>query len=117
MIFFWLLACTNNKPIDTTITEIENPSFVLAMVALDYSVGSLAQFDLETQTLTEDIASISGDPIVVYDDGYIWQLNRYRYDTLRKYTPDNLGVPIGEISLRSSDEESSTAHSRIVVRM
>ena len=34
----------------------------MATVAMDYSVGALATFDLDSQTLTENIASVSGDP-------------------------------------------------------
>ena len=63
----------------------------MATVAMDYSVGALATFDLDTETLTENVSSISGDPVVVMDSGLLWQLNRYQYDTLRKYDPSNTG--------------------------
>ena len=99
MIFYILLACTDTKTIDTASSLPTNVNLVLTTVAMDYSVGALATFDTETETVTENISSISGDPVIVYDDGWLWQLNRYQYDTLRKYTPDNLQVPVGEVSL------------------
>ena len=34
----------------------------MATVAMDYSVGALATFDLESQTLTENIASVPVTP-------------------------------------------------------
>ena len=43
------------------------------------------------------------------DGGWLWQLNRYQYDTLRKYDPENLQVPVAEVSL-ASDVGSSNPH-------
>ena len=106
----WFLACTTNEQADSKVaSNPQDPSLVMAMVAFDYSVGSLALFDLETETLSEDIASISGDPVVVYEQNAIWQLNRYQYDTLRKYSPTNLQFPEQEVSL-ASDAGSTNPH-------
>jgi len=99
MIFYILLACTDTKTIDTASSLPTNVNLVLTTVAMDYSVGALATFDTETETVTENISSISGDPVIIMDGGWLWQLNRYQYDTLRKYNPDNLQVPVGEVSL------------------
>ena len=81
----------------------------MATVAMDYSIGALATFDSERVLLTENIASISGDPALVMDGGWLWQLNRYQYDTLRKYDPNNLLIPVDEVSL-ASDIGSSNPH-------
>ena len=101
LIFLTLLACTDSKTSDTSPVDVlGNNGLIMATVAMDYSVGALATFDTETSTLTENISSISGDPALVLDRGWLWQLNRYQYDTLRKYDPSNLQVPVAEISRR-----------------
>ncbi len=108
--FLTLLACTDTKTTDTApATELGSNGIIMAMVAMDYSVGALATFDLDSQTLTENIASVSGDPVIIMDGGWLWQLNRYQYDTLRKYDPENLQVPVAEVSL-ASDVGSSNPH-------
>ncbi len=108
--FLTLLACTDPKPTDTASSStLGNNGIIMATVAMDYSVGALATFDLDSQTLTENIASVSGDPALVVDGGWLWQLNRYQYDTLRKYDPNNLQVPLTEVSL-APDVGSSNPH-------
>ena len=108
--FLTLFACTDTKTTDTApVTEIGSNGIIMATVAMDYSVGALATFDLDSQTLTENIASVSGDPVIIMDGGWLWQLNRYQYDTLRKYAPENLQVPVAEVSL-ASDVGSSNPH-------
>lgn len=105
-----LVACTSTKSIDTSTTEpLSVDGLAIATVAMDYSVGALATFDTETSTLTENISSVSGDPVLVMDSGWLWQLNRYQYDTLRKYAPSNLQVPVAEVSL-APDVGSSNPH-------
>lgn len=108
--FLTLLACTDTKTTDTApVTELGSNGIIMATVAMDYSVGALATFDLDSQTITENIASVSGDPVIIMDGGWLWQLNRYQYDTLRKYDPENLQVPVAEVSL-ASDVGSSNPH-------
>ena len=110
VIFLTLLACTDTKTRDTASADIlGNNGIIMATVAMDYSVGALATFDLDSQTLTENIASVSGDPVIIMDGGWLWQLNRYQYDTLRKYDPENLQVPLAEVSL-APDVGSSNPH-------
>ncbi len=109
MILF-LIACTNQKLSDSSTPRTDGESgIIMATVAMDYSVGSLAYFDLDSSSLTQNIASISGDPIVVNEGGWVWQINRYQYDTLRKYDPSNLQVPLVEVSL-ASEVGSSNPH-------
>ena len=90
MIFF--LACTTPKT-DTATPNLEGERLVIATAALDYAVGSLAQIDIQSMELYDDISSISGDGVVVFDQ-YLWQLNRYQYDTIRKYDTNDLRVPL-----------------------
>ena len=80
---------------------------VQATVSMDYAVGALATIDKTSNLVQDQISSISGDPVLDFDGTFLWQLNRYRYDTLRKYDPTNLSAPISEVSLRFGTEESS----------
>ena len=94
---FWLSLLYSCTP--TSTQEPSKPSndihtgLIMATVAMDYSVGALATFDFETGSSTENISSISGDPALVMDGGWLWQLNRYQYDTLRKYDPQKFDCP------------------------
>ena len=96
---FTLLFACSSKNTPLTSKEVPTEGLVLANVAFDYSVGSLSHFDVTTQVMTEDITSVSGDPFVVYDEGSIWQLNRFQYDTIRKYSPTDLRIPLQEVSI------------------
>ena len=95
MIF--LFACTTTEQ-KSSLPDTQGDSLIVVTAAMDYSVGSLAQIDLSRDQLFDDVASVSGDAVVVWDQ-YLWQLNRYQYDTLRKYSPENLSQPLQEISL------------------
>ena len=86
---------------------------VQATVSMDYAVGALATIDKTSNVVHEQVASISGDPALDFDGMFLWQLNRYRYDTLRKYDPADLSVPISEVSLRFGTEESSNPQAAV----
>jgi hypothetical protein len=72
---------------------------ILATVADDYSLGTLATVDLDTWSTRDTLSPISGDPAVVADGGYIIQLNRYNYDTVRVYHPGDWDAPVLEFAL------------------
>ncbi len=72
---------------------------VLATVAEDYSVGALATVDLDTWSVSDSIVDISGDPVVVYSGGYLFQINRYTYDNIRVYEPGQWEAPLTEFAL------------------
>jgi hypothetical protein len=81
---------------------------VVGTVALDYSVGSLASASLDG-IVNDDISTISGDSALFFEAGYLWQLNRYQYDTIRKYDPTSLVAPLAEVSV-APEEGSSNPH-------
>jgi hypothetical protein len=87
-------------------TLLSSTGAVLATVSMDYSVGALATIDIETFSLQQNIAAISGDPAVHFDGEYLWQFNRFQYDTLRKYDVTNVRSPLGEISLQFDGNDS-----------
>jgi hypothetical protein len=76
---------------------------------MDYSVGSLSTITTESLHVNQDISSVSGDPILRFQGGFLWQLNRFNYDTIRKYDPRDLSMPLAEVSV-SSDHGSSNPH-------
>ena len=94
---FYLWACTEMQE-QITQPEVQGEVLIVVSAALDYSVGSLAYVDVAEQTLHDDVASVSGDAVLVLDR-YLWQLNRYQYDTIRKYDPAELSAPLQEISV------------------
>ncbi len=71
---------------------------VVATVATDYSVGALAAVDLETWATDDEIATVSSDPAVMADGGWLFVLNRYGFDTVRIYEPGVLEMPAAEFS-------------------
>jgi|GEM_PF-4675622 len=106
------LSCTSDT--DTAGTEHHTQyQVVQATVSMDYAVGALATIDRQSNTLQESRSSISGDPVLDFDGEYLWQLNRYRYDTLRQYDPYNLSTPLNEISLRMDTDTSSNPQSAV----
>ena len=90
-------------------TDIETGTAVIATVAPDYSVGALATVDLESYEAQEELAAVSGDPALALEGGYLWQLNRYMHDTVRKYDPSDISIPLAEVSV-APDSGSSNPH-------
>ena len=64
----------------------------------DFSVGALAQVDLASGSVTDTLTATSGDPSVVADDGWLFQVNGYNTDTIRVYEPGDLTAPLAEFS-------------------
>ena len=100
------VACSSDK-VQNDIPKSLGYDVVQATVSMDYAIGALATIDTTSNIVRDHVSSISGDPVLDFDGTYLWQLNRYRYDTLRKYDPANLSVPITEVSLMFGTEDSS----------
>ncbi len=64
----------------------------------DFSVGALATVALDTRELTDEITTTSSDPIVRVDDGLLFVINRYMFDSVRVYEPPELQMPVVEFS-------------------
>ncbi|MBM74122.1 MAG: hypothetical protein CMK59_01870 [Proteobacteria bacterium] len=93
-----LLNCA--PPEKEALPSIENSYAAVASVSMDYAVGTLSAVQLDDLSVQESISTVSGDPLVFFEDNHVWQLNRFQYDTLRKYNPKDLSAPLNEISLR-----------------
>ena len=102
---FSLLSCTT--PAEQEPVSFEHSYAAIAYVSMDYAIGTLSIVDLDDYTLQESISTVSGDPLIFFEEDLLWQLNRYQYDTLRKYDPADLSAPIAEISIRPEGVSSA----------
>lgn len=108
MILFILLSC--QEAIQATKTPvIESETAVFTSVSMDYAIGSLSAITTASLDVHQDISSVSGDPILRFEGGYLWQLNRFNYDTIRKYDSSDLSRPLTEVSV-SPENGSSNPH-------
>ncbi|MBT3217905.1 MAG: hypothetical protein HN348_02330, partial [Proteobacteria bacterium] len=81
--WMFLVACTG-----ITLEEEgkELPDGPLAIVATtDYSVGAIAAVSLDDWTIFDSIRVSGGDPMVVVEDGVLYQANRSGGDSVRLY--------------------------------
>lgn len=112
----WLLlatsvACLPTVPVekvddDAAVVDTGTPGTaafesraVLATVSDDYAVGALATVSLDDWAVRDQLTDISADPAVVATGEYVFQLNRYGYDTVRVYEPGEWSAPISEFAL------------------
>jgi hypothetical protein len=106
-------ACGPENPVsDPVVEQPWNPDHettaVVATVARDYSVGALATVDLDTMQIREELATISGDARLAFDDGTLIVLNGYGVDTVRLYEPGVWTAPRVEIGM--SDGSPTNPH-------
>lgn len=109
MIFFLFLACTEKKQLLPASDFLKSEAAIFTGVSMDYATGSLSAIETDSLELFENLSSVSGDPAIRYKAGYLWQLNRYQYDTIRKYDPTLLQSPLLEISV-APETGSSNPH-------
>jgi hypothetical protein len=90
---------SNSSPaegFDTGGLSEDHSTAVVTTVAGDYSTGSFATVELNTRNVSDELFITSGDPVVVADDGHIFQINRLGYDNVRRYAPGQWLVPVWE---------------------
>lgn len=95
-----LLACpsADAPPLDTQ--DWSGASTVVATVSQDYAVGALATVRLDDHAVRDTIVDISGDPGVHSSGDWVFQTNRYGYDTVRVYVPGDWSAPTAEFALQ-----------------
>ena len=106
MTWLWLwLACTSDadpawpdEAVDSG-SEPGAPVGVLATLSLDYTSGTLSTVDVATRDVRNDIATVHPDTVVQTTTGAVWVIQRLLADTLRRYDPRDLGVPVWERSV------------------
>lgn len=95
---FWLLACTKSPlPVDSA-APCAGAFAVVSTASDDYSVGALATVCLDDLSVADSLAAVTGDTVVVVDGGAVWALNRSNQNSLRRYAPEDLRVPLWEVS-------------------
>ena len=92
-----LTACTPDLP-DREDTAVPSGGPFAVVSTTDFSVGALAQVDLESWAVSDRLTATSGDPSVVADGGWLFQVNGYNTDTIRVYAPGDLSAPLAEFS-------------------
>ena len=112
MLLFVLACGPSDGPSDSVVEQPWIPdretTAVVATVARDYSVGALATVDLDTLQIREELATISGDARVAFDDGTLVVLNGYGVDTVRLYEPGVWRAP--RIEFGVSDGSPTNPH-------
>jgi len=64
----------------------------------DFTVGALAEVDLDTFTVGDEITATTGDSVVRADSGYVIVINRFQHDSVRLYDSADLLTPLTEFS-------------------
>jgi len=68
-------------------------------VASDYTTGSFATISLDDWAIVDTRFVTSGDPVVASQPSGVYQLNRFTYDTMRRYIPGAWRSPVWETHL------------------
>ncbi len=89
----------DTTPDDTGPSDGEHRRAVVATVASDYSTGSFASVSLDDWSVADELFVTSGDPAVSASQGSVFQLNRFGYDTVRRYQAGSWGAPLWEQAL------------------
>jgi dipeptidyl aminopeptidase/acylaminoacyl peptidase len=92
-----LVACTPDLPEKKDTAEPSGGPYAVVSTT-DFSVGALALVDLESGAVSDMVTATSGDPSVVADGGWLFQVNGYNTDTIRVYEPGDLFAPLAEFS-------------------
>jgi hypothetical protein len=94
---------TTDSGITTDSGDTEEPTLqstaVVTTVASDYSTGSIAAVDMDAWTASDELFVTSSDPSVVAEDGWVFQINRYGHDSVRKYSAGDWAAPLWEQSM------------------
>lgn len=94
-------GATDSGSTDSGDTEVSglHDFAVITTVASDYSTGSIATVDVATWAITDELFVTSSDPGVVAEDGWVFQINRYGFDSVRKYSAGDWAAPLWEQSM------------------
>lgn len=77
----------------------QHSTVVVVTQSLDYATGAFATVDLDDHGLSDEIFPVAGDAAVRVSAGQVFQLNRYGYDSLRRYSPGRWGAPDWEVEV------------------
>ncbi len=94
-LLLFALACAPTVHVgDTGLTGAATGDHaVVVTVAMDYATGALTTVDVDDLAVDDTLMTTSGDPGVAADDGYVIQLDRFGYDTVRLLEPGAWSAP------------------------
>jgi hypothetical protein len=124
----WLSLCTlglaackdgGDGPLDDTSPAAEGPVALITTVSQDYATGSFASVSLDDWTVQDDLFLTTGDAALSVDDGALYQINRYGYDNVRRYTPGEWTAPVWERSTgdRTNPYDAATCAGKLFVSL
>ncbi len=97
-LWFWLwLGCGPGGGAGGEVPSDCRTQTRLVAATTDYQVGALATVDLDTLQLRDELASASGDPVVVVDECEVFQLNRTG-GFVRRYAAGEFAAPMVEFA-------------------
>jgi hypothetical protein len=71
---------------------------VMATASTTYDAGALATVRLDAPDAPRDVATLSGDAVVVVEDDAVFVIQRLGTDTVRRYAPGHWAEPVWEAS-------------------
>ena len=92
-------ADTDTDTDTDTGADMGHSTAVVTTVSADYTTGSFASIDLASMNSSDELFVTSGDPVVVSDDGLVFQINRFGHDSVRAYEPGSWVAPLWEQSM------------------
>ncbi|MCK6521429.1 hypothetical protein L6R49_08300 [Myxococcota bacterium] len=116
-----LTACKDggDGPLDDTSPAADGPMALVTTVAQDYATGSFGSVSLEDWTVNDSLFLTTGDAALSVDEGVIYQINRYGYDNVRRYTPGEWAAPVWERSTgdRTNPYDAVTCAGKLFVSL
>lgn len=95
---FVFVACGDDDDDDTT-PPMDELAFI---TTTDYSTGSFMTVSLDVpRDLSENIGTVSSDPVCYYYAPYVYVVNRYGFDNIQIFDPDDSFSLIAEYSVES----------------
>ena len=122
LLILLMTACSGTEFVadtgeDTDETTSINPTAVLT--TSDYQVGALATMDIDTQEITDTLATIHSDAAVSSGGDWVFQINRLGMDSIRVYEPGQWTAPLLEFSTGDSSNPHGAVlcHDQLVVSL
>ena len=116
-----LIACkdADDGLFDDTDATADGALAVITTVAQDYATGGFATVSLDDWTVNDNLFLTTGDAAVSVNDGVIYQLNRYGFDNVRRYTPGEWAAPMWERSTgdRTNPYDAATCAGKLFVSL
>jgi len=79
------------------------------VLTTDYTTGTLSVLDLDTRTVTADVALVSPDPFARWHDGLLYVVNRLGYDNVQVLDPADGYTTVRQFSTGSGTNPQDIA--------